>query len=87
MAGRFDEAIKWTTRALRERPTFAPALRFHAVCLAELGRLGEARDVVAQLLHLEPGLTISTLRQRVPIFNAKLMNAFLGGLRKAGLPE
>ena len=87
MAGRFDEAIKWTTRALRERPTFAPALRFHAVCLAELGRSGEARDAVAQLLHLEPGLTISTLRQRVPIFDAKLMNAFLGGLRKAGLPE
>jgi len=87
LAKRFDEAIKWTSRALRERPTFAPALRFHAVCLVELGRLGEARDTVAHLLQLEPGLTISTLRRRAPVSDAKLMDAFLDGLRKAGLPE
>ena len=87
MAERFDEAFKWTSRALRERPTFAPALRFHAVSLVELGRLSEARDAVAHLLRLEPRLTISTLRRRAPIFDAKLMNIFLDGLRKAGLPE
>jgi adenylate cyclase len=87
MAGRHDEAFKWTSRALRERPTFAPALRFHTVSLVELGRLSEARDVVAHLLRLEPSLTISTLRRRVPIFDVKLMNTFLDGLRKAGLPE
>jgi hypothetical protein len=39
------------------------------------------------MLELEPGLTISTLRQRAPIFDAKLMNVFLNGLRRAGLPE
>jgi hypothetical protein len=55
--------------------------------LVELGRLSEARDTVAHLLQLEPRLTISTLRRRAPIFDAKLMNAFLEGLRKAGLPE
>jgi len=87
MARRFDEAIKWTSRALRERPSFAPALRFHAVCLVELGRLSEARDTVTHLLQLEPRLTISTLRRRAPIFDAKLMNTFLEGLREAGLPE
>jgi adenylate cyclase len=87
MAGSFDEAVKWTSRALRERPTFAPALRFHAISLVELGRLSEARDAVAHLLRLEPRLTISTLRRRVPIFDAKLMNTFLDSLRKAGLPE
>ena len=87
MARHFDEAIKWTSRALRERPSFAPALRFQAVCLVELGRLSEARDTVAHLLQLEPRLTISTLRGRAPIFDAKLMNTFLEGLRKAGLPE
>jgi TolB-like protein/Tfp pilus assembly protein PilF len=87
MAGRADEAIKWTSSALRERPGFAPALRFHAVCLVELGRLDEARDAVAHLLQLEPGLTASKLRQRAPIFDVKLMNVFLSGLCKAGLPE
>ena len=87
VAGRFDEAVKWTSCALRERPAFAPALRLHAVCLVELGRLDEARDTIAYLLQLEPGLTTSKLRRRVPIFDEKLMNAFLNGLRKAGLPE
>ena len=87
LARRFDEAIQWTSRALRERPSFAPALRFHAVCLVELGRMDEARATVDYLLQLEPGLTASAIRQRAPIFDASLMNAFVDGLRKAGLPD
>jgi Flp pilus assembly protein TadD len=87
MAGRFDEAVKCTARALRERPVFAPALRFHAASLVGLGRLGEARDTIAYLLRLEPGLTASKLRLRAPIFDVKLMDAFLDSLRKAGLPD
>jgi TolB-like protein/Flp pilus assembly protein TadD len=87
MAGRFDEALSWTRRALSERPTFGPALRFHAVSLAELGRLEEARATVARLLELEPNLSLSVLRQRSPIGDSRLMGSFLGGLRKAGLPE
>ena len=66
MAGHFDDALQWTSRALRERPTFGPALRFHAACLAELGRLDEARDTVTALLRHEPDLKLSTLRERVP---------------------
>ena len=51
--------------------------RIHAVCLVEIERLRQARATVARLLKLEPGLTISTLRRRTPIFDAKLMNVFL----------
>jgi TolB-like protein/DNA-binding SARP family transcriptional activator len=86
MAGRFEEAVDCTRRALRERPTFGPALRFHAVSLAELGRLDEARETVARLLELEPGLSLSILRERVP-GDPRFMDLFLDGLRKAGLPE
>jgi hypothetical protein len=49
--------------------------------------MDEARETVAHLLQLEPGLTVSAIRQRAPIFDAGLMNAFIDGLRKAGLPE
>jgi tetratricopeptide (TPR) repeat protein len=87
MAGRFGEALDWTRRALRERPTFAPALRFQAVSLAELGRIEEARETVTRLLELEPNLTLAVLHRRAPIGNSRLMNLFLNGLRKAGLPE
>jgi TolB-like protein/DNA-binding SARP family transcriptional activator/Flp pilus assembly protein TadD len=86
-AGRFGEALDWTRRALLERPTFGPALRFHAISLAELGRLDEARDTVARLLELEPDLTLAVLRGRAPIGDSRLMDLFLNGLRKAGLPE
>lgn len=87
VAGRFDEAVIWTACALRERPDFAPALRFHAVSLVGLGRVDEARATVAHLLQLEPELTTSKLRKRAPIFDTKAMEAFLSGLQKAGLPE
>ncbi|MGO4622963.1 winged helix-turn-helix domain-containing protein [Ensifer sp. 2YAB10] len=87
LAARFDEALQWTTRALRARPGFAPALRFHAVCLAELGRPREAHETVEHLLQLEPSVTLDTLRRRVPIYDARLMSAYLDGLRKAGVPE
>lgn len=87
VAGRFDEAVKWTACALGERPDFAPALRFHAVSLVGLGRLDEARTTIAHLLELEPDLTTSKLGQRAPIFDKKVMDAFLNGLRRAGLPK
>jgi TolB-like protein/DNA-binding SARP family transcriptional activator/Flp pilus assembly protein TadD len=86
-AGRFAEALDWTRRALLERPTFGPALRFHAISLAELGRTDEARATVARLLALEPNLTLAVLRARAPISNARLLDLFIDGLRKAGLPE
>src|SRR3546814_20233589 len=79
MAGRAAEAVQWTSRALRERPSFAPALRFHAVGLVELGRLDEARDTVSYLLQLAPGLTTSRLRARAPVPDARLMNIILAG--------
>jgi TolB-like protein/class 3 adenylate cyclase len=87
LAGRFEEGLKWTTRALRERPGFAPALRFHAICLARLGRSREARETVDHLLQLEPGLGLTILEQRAPIFHAKSMAFYLDSLRVAGMPD
>jgi adenylate cyclase len=87
LAGSFEEGLKWTTRALRERPAFAPALRFHAVCQVKLGRLREARETIEHLLQLEPGLSLAALQRRSPIYDAELMNLFLTSLHKAGLPN
>jgi TolB-like protein/DNA-binding SARP family transcriptional activator len=86
-AGRYDKALDYTRRALRERPTFGPALRLHAVCLVKLGQISEARETLARVLALEPHLTVSVLRERVPINDTRVMDLFLDGLRKAGLPE
>jgi adenylate cyclase len=86
LTGGFEEGLKWTTRALRERPGFAPALRFHAVCLVQLGRSREACETVDHLLQLEPELDLTVLERRAPIFDAKLLSFYLDSLRKAGVP-
>ena len=64
-----------------------PCAALHAICLAELGLLGEARETVTRLLELEPSLTLAVLRARAPIADLMLMDLFIDGLRKAGLPE
>lgn len=87
LSGRFEEGLKWTTRAIRERPGFAPSLRFHAICLARLGRTREAHETVDHLLQLEPGLGLTLLEQRAPIFHAKPMAFYLESLRAAGMPD
>jgi tetratricopeptide (TPR) repeat protein len=79
MAERFGEAIDWTRRALSKRPTFGPALRFHAASLAELGRLGEARETIARLLQLEPTLTLSVLRNCAPHWRPEAHGLLSGG--------
>src|SRR6185437_3043114 len=43
IAGRYDEALSWATRALRDRPDFLAALRLAAASSACVGRMDEAR--------------------------------------------
>ncbi|WP_162560597.1 winged helix-turn-helix domain-containing protein [Methylobacterium durans] len=87
LTGSFEDGLKWTTRALRERPGFAPSLRFHAICLARLGRSREARETIDHLLELEPGLGLALLERRAPIFHATPMAFYLDSLREAGMPD
>ena len=83
---RFDEAIRWATRATQEHPGFPPPHRFLAASLALAGRLGEARDAVARLLQVQPNSSLSRSRQN----NHRhkwMTEMFADGLRLAGLPE
>jgi adenylate cyclase len=52
-----------------------------------LGRADEARQAIAKLQSLAPGITTSSFRNRMPMRNEAHMNVLLDGLRKAGLPE
>ena len=86
-AGPFSSSAKRRREPTSRSATaasFGPALRFHAVNLAELGRLDESQETVARLLELEPNLTLSVLRGRAPIADPRLMDLFLNDLRKAG---
>src|SRR5260370_30938992 len=89
MAGRYEEASAWCDKTLHERPDYPPALRMKAATCGLLGRLDEGRAWVERLLIVNPDTTVSSLRlyYRIMMKKPGSLDAFLDGLRKAGLPE
>jgi adenylate cyclase len=86
VAGRYDDAIAFLSEALKARPEYQPAQRALCVSLANAGRLQEAQKVLALLICQQPGLSIAWVKQNLP-FPGTMMERYLDGLRKAGLPE
>jgi tetratricopeptide (TPR) repeat protein len=84
-AGRYEDAIEWADRCLREQPRYSPLFRAKAVSYAHLGRITEAKAAVARLLELQPGITLATFT--MPKVAAELTAIYVEGLRKAGMPE
>ena len=84
---RFDEAITWAEKALVQNRRFAVALRALAVALAKVGQRERAAKIVEELLKIEPQLTISGLRARVPFVVESMWKTYSDALRLAGLPE
>jgi tetratricopeptide (TPR) repeat protein len=85
--GKFQEAIPWAEKALLHNRRFAVALRALAVALVHSGRIERARAIVQELVALEPGLTVSAIRTRLPHVFEPILNAYTDALGKAGLPE
>ena len=83
---RFDEAVAFFKRALRQNSSYGATSRGLTSALAHLGRDAEAREAAAHLLVVDPAFTITgwIARGRGGQSNAKLM---VEGFRKAGLPE
>jgi adenylate cyclase len=81
---RFDEAVAFFKRALRQNSSEGIAFRGLASALAHLGRDAEAREAASRLLQVIPAFTISSWIARTNVSNMKLG---IEGLRKAGLPE
>lgn len=82
----YDEALKWAERALAQNRRFAVALRVAAVALVKLGRQDRAREVIRQLLEIEPQLTISGFFARIPVPLESMAKTYAEALEAAGLP-
>jgi TolB-like protein len=85
LAGRFDEAIRVTAESLRLRPGFHGGQRLQCASLAQAGRLGEARGLMAKMRAEQPHLSAKWVKLNVPYQTPELMERFLDGLRRAGL--
>jgi adenylate cyclase len=81
---RFDEAVTISKKGLRQNQFYPPSCCVLASALAHLERDTEAREAAAQLLAVDPNLTISGWIARGGQKYSKLL---IEGLRKAGLPE
>jgi TolB-like protein/class 3 adenylate cyclase len=86
-AGRYEEALIWADRALREN-SGVPALRIKLSVLGYLGWHEEAEKCLRLLREIHPQPTIAGMMRDVPKGLSPERAAFLAeGLRKAGMPE
>ncbi|HYU13749.1 MAG TPA: tetratricopeptide repeat protein, partial [Stellaceae bacterium] len=79
LSRRFEEAVPKLILAIQEDPSFAPPYRFLAACYADMGRLDEARAIVARLRAITPQVVPISLPHRNPADRELL----LSGLRLA----
>jgi tetratricopeptide (TPR) repeat protein len=84
-AGRYAEALAYTTQATRLRPGFQGAHRLRCASLAQAGQIDEARECLAAVRREQPHLSLDWIRTYVPYQTPELIERFLEGMRKAGL--
>jgi tetratricopeptide (TPR) repeat protein len=87
LAGRHDEALTWTEKALWERTNYVTAVRLAAASAAHAGRLADAARTMTRLRKLDPTLRVGTVKDWAPLRRPEHLAALEDGLRKAGLPE
>ena len=85
--GEFKEAVAWAQKALTNNPRFAGALWFLAAARGKLGEKENAAAAIAELLKIEPQLTLSRLRARSMHTREDVWLKTAEGLRLAGMPE
>jgi TolB-like protein len=76
---RFDEAAAKLLLAIQDHPGYPSSYRFLAACYAHMGRLDEARAIVARLRAITPQIAPSEL----PFRNPEDRELALSGLRLA----
>jgi TolB-like protein/cytochrome c-type biogenesis protein CcmH/NrfG len=86
-AGRYAEALRYSSELLRLRPGFHGAQRLRCASLAQVGRVDEAREFLVVVRREQPQLSIDWIKASVPYQTPELMEHFLQGMRKAGLHD
>jgi Flp pilus assembly protein TadD len=85
LAGRYPDALHYTSEAARLRPGFLGAHRLRCASLAQTGRIDEARALLAAVRREQPELSAAWVRANVPYQTPEFMERFLDGMRMAGL--
>ena len=87
VAGQYEKAIEFCRRSLRQNKMFVSTHRTLAISLALAGQVEDARAAGAELLKLEPTLTVGGFRSRYPGSASPQAALFAEGLALAGVPS
>jgi len=85
--GRDEEALEHVEKGLKLSDTYPTFYGVKSAALAHLGRIDEAREVLAQYRTLEPERTIKAWQATNNYANSEGGRRYFEGLRLAGLPE
>jgi adenylate cyclase len=85
LTGRRQEALDTFAKVLKENPNFSGAQAFSAVLLDELGRTREAREAWAKAGALTPGVSMVSLRDRIPYKRAADLDRLLSAVHRGGM--
>ena len=85
--GRYEEAIDWADRALRERPNWAPAYWLKLAALASTDDAGEELRQTIERLQAVSAFSRGSIMRRFPPAAPAMCARFDQALRRAGLPD
>jgi tetratricopeptide (TPR) repeat protein len=85
--GEYAESLALAQKALSANPRFSAALWFQVAALGKLGDKEKTTAAVADLLKIEPQMTISRLQARTRYAREDVWLEIAEGLRLAGIPE
>jgi adenylate cyclase len=82
----FSETIRWAKRALAEKPSYPVALRYLAAAYGHSDLNADAREAIDELLRVQPNSSLT--RSYANSFGHPwMLDFYIDGLRRAGLPE
>jgi adenylate cyclase len=83
--GSFEDAIRWSRKALNLNPRFGNSARVAAASLVAAGRIDEARQVALHHKEILPRFRVSEYAQRCP-FKEPQASLYVERLAGAGIP-
>ena len=86
MARDYDKAVIGAKKTLAIYPKALSALRILTATYVEMSRMEEAEKVAQKILEIDPGFTLSGVRN-TPFQHKADRERYYGALRQAGLPE
>jgi len=85
LSGDLDNAEKFERRAIRMAPSFPPARLVMSAILVAAGRLGEAKEQMADLLAIDSNYNFGRYEERYPYHDPKHRARMAAAVKAAGL--